>query len=209
MPGRDANKVQINAKEDDVECFLAATYAKGCTLTPGTKLLATMAVLTTWLLEHPEDKIIVFYQFVPTGMMLGCMLEQAGFQDSFLYYAGTMSQKQRAEALDEFKSNAERKVLVASMKCGGQSLNLTVANRVIIVDPWWNTVTEKQAFGRVVRIGQQKAQLLVRICVPAPIEHRMLQLQVQKAKDVAHALQDDRPRHGYESDEDWDEEEGE
>ncbi|PHH82172.1 hypothetical protein CDD82_6794 [Ophiocordyceps australis] len=194
MPGQDANRVQINSKENDIGCFMGATYAKECTLAPGTKLLTTMAVLMTWLLDHPEDKIIVFFQFVPTGMMLGCMLEQAGLQDSFLYYSGSMSQKERCEALDDFKSKAECKILVVSMRSGGQSLNLTAANRVIIVDPWWNSVAEKQAFGRVMRIGQQKHQSLVRICVPAPIEKRMLELQTRKAADVDHALQDDRLR---------------
>lgn len=77
------------------------------------------------------------------------------------------------------------------MRCGGQSLNLTVANRVIIVDPWWNKTQEQQAFGRVVRMGQQKTSYLVRILSEGKIDKHMAMLQEQKSEIVDRALQDD------------------
>ncbi len=80
---------------------------------------------------------------------------------------------------------------VATMQSGGQSLNLTAANRVIIVDPWWNSVQEKQAFCRVVRIGQEKETHLVRVMARAAIDERIDSLQKSKDKEIDHALQDD------------------
>lgn len=77
------------------------------------------------------------------------------------------------------------------MKCGSQSLNLTVANRVIIVDPWWNKTQEQQAFGRVVRMGQKKTSYLVRILSEGKIDKHMAMLQEQKSEIVDRALQDD------------------
>lgn len=77
------------------------------------------------------------------------------------------------------------------MQSGGQSLNLTVANRVILVDPWWNTTAEKQAFGRVLRMGQTKKSYLVRIMVSSRIDMKMSLLQEAKSEEIDYALQDD------------------
>lgn len=77
------------------------------------------------------------------------------------------------------------------MRCGGIGLNLTAANRVIIVDLWWNVVLEKQAFGRVKRMGQKKPCHLVRILTATAIDDRVEHLQVSKAEKVDYALQDD------------------
>ncbi|UNI16803.1 hypothetical protein JDV02_003205 [Purpureocillium takamizusanense] len=168
-----------------------------------------MAVVGTWQQDHPDDKIIVFVQFIMTAKVLGRMLELAN--GSFLYYVGTMTQTQKITALDDFKQDPSKKILVshsapfislmaipnifvlqiATMQSGGQSLNLTAANRVIIVDPWWNTVQEKQAFCRVLRIGQNKATHLVRIMARAAIDERIASVQNSKDKEIDHALQDD------------------
>lgn len=78
-----------------------------------------------------------------------------------------------------------------SLKSGGQSLNLTVANRVINVDPWWNTTVEQQAFSRVVRMGQEKPSYWVRIMVKDSIDEQIEMTQKAKAVQVDRALQDD------------------
>jgi SNF2 family DNA or RNA helicase len=62
---------------------------------------------------------------------------------------------------------------------------------VIIIDPWWNKTAEQQAFGRVVRIGQEKVTHLVNIKTKEPIDYRIYSLQEKKAKDVDRTLQDD------------------
>jgi SNF2 family DNA or RNA helicase len=81
---------------------------------------------------------------------------------------------------------------VASLKCGGQSLNLTVANRVILLELWWNHAAEEQAFGRVFRFGQEKESHFARFFVKAPVERRMFRMQQRKTKHIEHALQDDK-----------------
>lgn len=76
------------------------------------------------------------------------------------------------------------------LKCGALGLNLTAANRVIIVDPWWNTTREDQAFGRVWRHGQKKISHLVRIKARNSVDEKIAELQQTKSEEVDRALQD-------------------
>lgn len=76
------------------------------------------------------------------------------------------------------------------MKCGGQSFNLQMANRVIIVDEWWNKAVEEQAFKRVFRPGQLKETYLVRIMANDTIDERIILLQNAKEAIIKAALQD-------------------
>lgn len=80
---------------------------------------------------------------------------------------------------------------IAGLGCGAQALNLTVANRVIIVEPWWNKTREQQAFGRVHRIGQKKECYLVRILTQKYIDSHISNLQKRKSEIIDRALQDD------------------
>jgi SNF2 family DNA or RNA helicase len=84
---------------------------------------------------------------------------------------------------------------IMGLKCGGQSLNLVVANRVILVDPWWNLCAEQQAFCRVFRLGQKKETHLVRIMTSSQIDERIDQMQVRKSEQIDRALQDDGHEH--------------
>lgn len=76
------------------------------------------------------------------------------------------------------------------MKCGGQSLNLQMANRVIITDEWWNKAVEEQAFKRIYRTGQLKETHLVRIMAKDTIDERIIMLQDAKEEIIRAALQD-------------------
>ncbi|KFH45671.1 putative ATP-dependent helicase-like protein [Hapsidospora chrysogenum ATCC 11550] len=102
-----------------------------------------------------------------------------------------MSPRQKKKAIDDFNMDPRKKIMVVGLRSGAEGLNLTVANRVIVVDPWWNKTAEQQAFGRVERIGQQKVSHLVRILSTANIDQRIAQMQVGKATEIDHALQDD------------------
>ena len=71
---------------------------------------------------------------------------------TFLKFTGDMSQQARYKAVQNFGAQgSELKIMIAGLKCGGQGLNLTMANRVISIDLWWNHSVELQAFGRVFR----------------------------------------------------------
>ncbi|RFU77510.1 hypothetical protein TARUN_4724 [Trichoderma arundinaceum] len=188
-PGRDSKNVSIHQENDRNGFFICSTLLKDAPMVPSTKLTATMAVVLTWLHEAPDDKILIFTQFIGTAKILGFMLETLDIE--FVYYYGGLPLAQKTRALEAIRKQAEIKVMVATLKSGGQSLNLTAANRVIIIDPWWNKTAEQQAFGRVVRLGQEKVSHLVNIRTAENIDDHIHDLQEKKAKDVNYTLQDD------------------
>ncbi|KAL7910379.1 SNF2 family N-terminal domain-containing protein [Trichoderma velutinum] len=188
-PGRDCLNASIHQDDDRNGFFISSTFCDAIPILPSTKLTATMAVILTWLDEAPDDKILVFTQWTGAAKMLGLMLQTMDI--GFVYYYGGLATPQKSRALEAIRKNKEIKVMISTLKSGGQSLNLTVANRVIIIDPWWNKTAEQQAFGRVVRIGQEKVTHLVNIKTKEPIDYRIYRIQEEKAKDVDRTLQDD------------------
>ncbi|KAM5378331.1 hypothetical protein ACJA88_006065 [Fusarium oxysporum] len=193
-PGRDSIGTRWTGGPKDKASFFRAVCGRddidyGPVKMPlSSKVKATLAVMLTWMKEAPDDKTIIYVQWTRTAKSLGCVLESMGI--NFLYYNRMANKKQKARALDEFASNPETKILVSSMKCGGQSLNLQMANRVIIVDEWWNKAVEEQAFKRVYRTGQLKETHLVRIMAKDTIDERVIMLQDAKEEVIRAALQD-------------------
>ncbi|CAI4211309.1 unnamed protein product [Parascedosporium putredinis] len=87
-----------------------------------------------------------------------------------------------------FRDDPTAKVLIASLLCGGQSLNITAANRVILTELWWNTPAEEQAFARVHRFGQTKEIHLVRLRCPGTRDDDILQMQASKDAELSSCL---------------------
>ncbi|KAF5629815.1 RIS1-like protein [Fusarium sp. NRRL 25303] len=193
-PGRDSIGTRWTGGPNERASFFRAVCGRndigyGPVKMPlGSKLKATLAVVLTWMQEAPDDKMIIYVQWTRTAKSLGCVLESMGIK--FVYYNRMANKKQKARALDEFTNNGEIKILVSSMKCGGQSFNLQMANRVIIVDEWWNKAVEEQAFKRVFRPGQLKETYLVRIMANDTIDERIILLQNAKEAIIKAALQD-------------------
>ncbi|EXF86451.1 SNF2 family domain-containing protein [Colletotrichum fioriniae PJ7] len=158
-------------------------------VTPSAKMTACKETILRWQAEAPDDKIIVFTQFVLVGKILGRMLEAEDIP--FVYLTGKQTKDQRVRAVKGFQENEEIKVLVASMRAGGQALNLTRANRVILMELWWNHAQEQQAWARVFRYGQIKETHFARFIVQTPIEDRILRMQADKIIEIDRALQDD------------------
>ncbi|KAF4451599.1 hypothetical protein F53441_5455 [Fusarium austroafricanum] len=152
------------------------------------KLKATLAVALTWMKEAPDDKMIIYIRWTRTAKVLGCVLESMGIK--FLYMNRMANRNQKSLAMETFSNSPEVKILVASMKCGGQSFNFQMANRCIIVDEWWNLAVEEQAFRRVLRTGQKKETHLVRILAEDTIDQRIIMLQEAKQETIQTALQD-------------------
>ncbi|KAK1543853.1 SNF2 family domain-containing protein [Colletotrichum paranaense] len=161
-------------------------------LTSSAKLTALKETVLRWQAEASDDKIIIFSQFNVVMKIVGRMLEAEGID--FAYLSGSQTTEQRNRAVDEFQNGHKIKVLIVSLRAGGQCLNLTRANRVILIELWWNHAVEQQAFARVFRIGQIKETHFVRFIVDTPIEQRMLQLQADKILSIDAALQDDTTR---------------
>ncbi|TGO09907.1 hypothetical protein BTUL_0150g00110 [Botrytis tulipae] len=147
-------------------------------LRPGSKLEAVMEQVQEWLESAPHEKIIIYTQWKMVSTIIGRMLEKENID--FLYYTGDMSRTTRDKTIGLFEKNPSIKILVSGLKCGGLGLNLTVANKVTSVELWWNPWAEKQAFGRVHRIGQVEETTFSRVVVKGTIEDRLAKLQRKK-----------------------------
>jgi hypothetical protein len=140
------------------------------------------------LMEQIENKcakhnILVFSQFVS---MLDLVKEQLQERNiAFAYLTGET--KNREEVVNSFQHNADVKVFLISLKAGGVGLNLTKADYVFLIDPWWNPAVENQAIDRAYRIGQQNNVMAVRLICPDTIEEKIMLMQETK-KDLAHDL---------------------
>jgi SNF2 family DNA or RNA helicase len=86
----------------------------------------------------------------------------------------------RASVVREFQDDAGPPVLIASLKAGGIGLNLTAADHVFVLDPWWNPAAEDQAADRAHRIGQDKPVMVYRLVARDTVEERILALQQRK-----------------------------
>ncbi len=135
------------------------------------------------LLQHIEKKtgyhkILVFSQFVG---MLGLIRKELDKLDiSYSYLDGQTPQKDRQKAVDSFQNEADKRVFLISLKAGGTGLNLTAADYVYIVDPWWNPAVENQAIDRCYRIGQDKHVIAYRMICVDTLEEKIMQLKSQK-----------------------------
>ncbi|KAI0534352.1 SNF2 family N-terminal domain-containing protein [Xylaria digitata] len=147
---------------------------------PSAKTIAVTQAILKWQSEAPDDKIIVFMDFKMTGAILGRVLNAEGIK--FLYLFGDMSQVAKQNAVRAFHD--KKHVKIASFRCGSVALNLTCANRVILVDLWWNTAIEMQAFARVFRIGQAKKTHFLRIIAQNTIDNRIEALQEKKLREI-------------------------
>jgi SNF2 family DNA or RNA helicase len=94
----------------------------------------------------------------------------------------------RAAVVNEFQAEDGPAVMLLSLKAGGTGLNLTAADHVFLVDPWWNPAVEDQAADRAHRIGQDKPVMVYRMVARDTVEERILELQERKRQLANAAL---------------------
>ena len=99
---------------------------------------------------------------------------------TFCRYDGRMSRARRTSVLDTFAGDSNIKVILVSISCGGQGLDLTAANHAFILEPQWNPMLEEQAMARVHRLGQKKPVTLVRLVVKDTWEEKISNVQERK-----------------------------
>jgi SNF2 family DNA or RNA helicase len=128
--------------------------------------------------KSPLHKILVFSQFVSMLNLVRNELEQKNIPFEYL----TGQTKDRAERVNAFQDNPNIRVFLISLKAGGTGLNLTEADYVYLVDPWWNPAVENQAIDRCYRIGQNKHVIAVRLICPDTVEEKIMNLQKSKSK---------------------------
>lgn len=136
-----------------------------------------------------NHKALIFSQFLG---MLALIKEKLKEQEvPFEYFDGSTSTTERQRAIENFQNNDECRVFLISLKAGGVGLNLTAADYVYIVDPWWNPAVEQQAIDRTHRIGQTKNIFAYRMICKDTIEDKILQLQERKRSLAKELIADD------------------
>ncbi len=123
-------------------------------------------------------KAIVFSQFTAFLRLIEKDLRNAGFMP--LYLDGSTPAEERGELVNRFQQEEKPHLFLLSLKAGGVGLNLTAAESVFLLDPWWNEAVERQAVDRAHRIGQKKTLLVHRYLTPHSIEEKMLAIKARK-----------------------------
>jgi SNF2 family DNA or RNA helicase len=129
-------------------------------------------------------KVLVFSQFIGHLAIIRGYLD--GRKITYQYLDGSTSSRQRKKRVDAFQSG-EGDLFLISLKAGGLGLNLTAADYVIHMDPWWNPAVEDQASDRAHRIGQTRPVTIYRLVCTHTIEEKIVQLHQEK-RDLADSL---------------------
>ncbi|CAG9575087.1 putative DNA repair protein [Leishmania major strain Friedlin] len=141
----------------------------------GTKLDA----IANYIEEVPKDeKVVVFSQFGSMLDLTQYWLQRRSIRAVKL--CGSLTLTQRQSVLQAFLHDQNVRVILISLKAGGEGLNLQVANHVVLTDPWWNPAVEMQAVQRAHRIGQTRPVHAVRFVTEHSVEERMVDLQDKK-----------------------------
>ncbi|KDQ30973.1 hypothetical protein PLEOSDRAFT_1054121 [Pleurotus ostreatus PC15] len=125
-------------------------------------------------------KTVVFSQWTSMLDKIEDALEMAGIKYDRL--DGTMKREDRSRAMDALKFDPACEVLLVSLKAGGVGLNLTAAQRVYLMDPYWNPAVENQAVDRIHRLGQTRPVTTIKFIIENSIEARLLEVQAKKTR---------------------------
>jgi superfamily II DNA or RNA helicase len=144
------------------------------------------------LIEEAIDgghRLLVFSQFVS---MLRLIEEELKNEDiSYCYLDGET--KDRAAAVDRFQTSSDIPVFLISLKAGGTGLNLSAADTVLHVDPWWNPAVEDQATDRAHRIGQTQVVTSYKLITRGTVEEKILDLQKKKREIIDATVENEEP----------------
>jgi non-specific serine/threonine protein kinase len=136
-----------------------------------------------------NHKALIFSQFLGMLALIKAKLTELGVK--FEYFDGSTAPPDREKAIQSFQADDSVRVFLISLKAGGVGLNLTAADYVYIVDPWWNPAVEQQAIDRTHRIGQTKNIFAYRMICKDTIEDKILQLQEKKRMLAKELIADD------------------
>ncbi len=153
--------------------------------TVGSSKIAEMVQLVKELVGNGH-KALIFSQFTDYLKIASETVAQQGITS--FYLDGSTSQPKRKILIDSFQ-NGEADLFFISLKAGGTGLNLTAADYVIHLDPWWNPAVEDQASDRVHRIGQERPVTVYRLIAAGTIEEKITALHAQK-RELAESMLD-------------------
>ena len=122
-------------------------------------------------------------------------------ENNWQYAMLTGKTRNRAEVINDFMTDEQKRVFLISLKAGGIGLNLTAADYVFIIDPWWNPASENQAISRAHRIGQDKKVFVYRFLSQQTIEEKIQQLQQHKSAMADLFINSNNPFRSFERNE--------
>ena len=142
-------------------------------------------MLLPQLAEVVEEghKALVFSQFTSLLAIVRSRLDAEGLK--YEYLDGRT--RNRAARVERFQNDPDCPIFLISLKAGGLGLNLTAAEYVYLLDPWWNPAVEAQAIDRSHRIGQTQRVFAYRLICRDTVEQKILELQ-QRKRDLADAI---------------------
>lgn len=147
------------------------------------------------ILLQEQRKVLIYSQFTSLLQLICKELHQKGIQP--LYLDGSTSLEKRGEFVRTFQESPEPQAFLLSLKAGGVGLNLTAADTVLLLDPWWNEAVEKQAIDRAHRIGQKKTVFAKRYLTPQTLEEKMLELKRKKSLTAQQLLDSEEMERGW------------
>lgn len=147
----------------------------------GVKMGAKAQILLTMAEQWGAagKKALVFSQFASWLYLLKKDLQAIGIEP--LHLDGSTPQEERGELVRRFQEESTPHLFLVSLKAGGVGLNLTAAESVVLLDPWWNEAVERQAIDRAHRIGQKNTLWVHRFLTPHSIEEKMLSIKARKS----------------------------
>lgn len=152
---------------------------------PSSKTVALMEILES-ITENPENNVLVFSQFTSYLEIIKPELKKRKWD--FLYLDGQTPMEKRQDMVNRFQKGQCR-LFLSSLKAGGLGINLTAANYVILLDPWWNPAIENQAMDRTHRLGQKRVVTVIRLVSSQTIEEKILNLH-EKKQDLSDNILD-------------------
>jgi SWI/SNF-related matrix-associated actin-dependent regulator of chromatin subfamily A3 len=164
---------------------------KGMDLTPSGKISRLIQDLGAVRDANPRNKSVVFSQWSTMLRLVALHMDELRQRDQFEYllFTGDMDSDQRIDVLEDFcDPNSRSRVLLISLGCGNVGLNLTVANHLYMLDPWWNPYVEQQAQDRVYRVGQLQEVTVTRYVIDDSVEDRVLKIQAAKRRRVSQIM---------------------
>jgi hypothetical protein len=156
------------------------------------KTAALWQYLENALTQDPRAKLVLFSQWTTCLDLLATMLDVMGIH--FARFDGRVNSiDERGDIITEFKEEPSCAVLLTSLGAGGEGLNLTFANHVILMEPYWNVAAEQQAVDRLHRIGQTQTTHVLRLFTADSIENWVQDIQAKKSKELERLLSGKEP----------------
>lgn len=134
-----------------------------------------------------EHKVLIFSQFTSLLEIVKNMLNKMKIK--YMYLDGSTEVEKRQQLVNDF-NNGDTNIFLLSLKAGGTGLNLTSADTVIHLDPWWNPAVEEQASDRAHRIGQKNVVQVFKLITKDTIEEKIYELQLKKKELIDSVIQE-------------------